>query len=171
MAIRSLPLGPHWPSGLLRRQDSELPSAPRLSRPLGYLTFSRFLQGAQRAERRAAAGLPSVGRPHFSPASAGLLQFSSRRAHYCDGSMSPSDPFCIQQSFGLEGHSYCSSFTLSVDSAVCLCVHPELCYTNLYTSDSERGVSDHPSERWCALFVRLCKNGCFRNQRYFRSRG
>lgn len=31
------------------------------------------------AERRAAAGLPSVGRPHLSPASAGLLQFSSRR--------------------------------------------------------------------------------------------
>ena len=30
------------------RQDSELPSVPRLSGPLGYLTLSRFLRGAQR---------------------------------------------------------------------------------------------------------------------------
>lgn len=30
------------------RQDSELPSVSRLSWPLGYLTLSRFLRGAQR---------------------------------------------------------------------------------------------------------------------------
>lgn len=73
------PLDHTGPLVFSARQDSELPSVPRLSRPLGYLPFSRFLQGAQRG-RAAGSGRAALCWP-ASPFSSlsWLLQFSSRR--------------------------------------------------------------------------------------------
>ena len=73
------PLDHTGPLVFSARQDSELPSVPRLSRPLGYLPFSRFLQGAQRG-RAAGSGRAALCWP-ASPLSSlsWLLQFSSRR--------------------------------------------------------------------------------------------
>lgn len=122
-----------------------------------YLTLSRFLRGAQRGQAGGSDGGALCGRPHLPPALAGLLPFSSRRLitvmEACP--LSPLHSTVLW----LEGHSHLLFFcSLCGFCSLPVCPPRALLGIHLYTSGFQRrGARDRPSERWCALFVLLCK--------------